>query len=482
MSTSSSSLPFTIAEDDTAHPENPGGAYHSTSRLEDSPTRNALPADLNGLISRLNDLRLDPSSSISRSRVVAVANEDEAIMRGDGESVDFLSGGLSIEQSPNKPYFTISLDNITISGYYLPGVDDIILHRRETNEVELASYSPDTNEMTPHRSVKVPFSLNTGLWQISESGRMQIYLYIFPKTYTLHISSGPSKRPCSESAESAPYPRKKVRLMQPRQNKAVIQMPSLTKDAAKISIKTGTSNLELLKPSSSVRWCGLNTAFRIDAISKSQRRRRRNARDCFELGGLKLVCSRSSTTRVFTGRHAQHGLVSFKAVAYTTGDLIQQHAQRWCREVSAARKIDHRFLTTVLSADARLLSLCLDGQPILLCQRDDQSYFTGSNHEGIQLCIQITSALVFLHSKIGKPHLSVNSSNIFKKGDLFSLSGFEIAEDTAGSKINDEEMKWYAAPEHVFAKPTAPFAKRIPPDGSHEDGKKDVFSLAVILA
>ncbi|EXL65304.1 serine/threonine protein kinase [Fusarium oxysporum f. sp. conglutinans race 2 54008] len=483
MSASSSPLPFTIAEDDTAQPENPGGAYNSMSRLEDSPIRSSIPSDLNCLISRLNELKLDPSSSISHSRVVAVANEDEGvIMRGDGKPVDFPSGGLSIEQAPDRPYFTIGSDNITISGYYSPGGDDIIIHRRETNEVELASYSSVMNEMTPLRSVKVPFSLHTGLWQISGSGRIQIYLYIFPKPYILHISSEPPKRPHLESGENAPYPRKKVRLMQPRHKKPVTQTPNRTKEATKTNAKTGTSNLELLRPSSSVRWCGLNTAFRIDTISTSQRGQRQKTRDCFKLSALELVFSQSSTTRVFTGQHAQHGLVSFKAVAYPTRDLIQQHAQRWCREVSAARKINHRFLTTVLNADARLLSLCLDGQPILLCQRDDQSYFTGSNHEGIQLCIQITSALVFLHSTIGKPHLSVNSSNIFKKGNLFSLSGFEIAEDTTGLKIRHEEMKWYAAPEHVFAEPAAPLEKRIPRDDSREDGKKDVFSLAVILA
>ncbi|KAK2122198.1 hypothetical protein NOF04DRAFT_1282961 [Fusarium oxysporum II5] len=158
----------------------------------------------------------------------------------------------------------------------------------ETIEVELASYSPVMNEMTPLRSVKVPFSLNTGLWQISESGRRQIYLYIFPKTYVLHISSGPSKRPRLESGETAPYPRKKVHLMQPRHKKPVIQMPNLTKEATKTNVKTGTSNLELLRPSSSVRWCGLNTAFRIDTISTSQRGRRQKTRDCFKLSALEL--------------------------------------------------------------------------------------------------------------------------------------------------------------------------------------------------
>ncbi|EXL89964.1 serine/threonine protein kinase [Fusarium odoratissimum NRRL 54006] len=175
------------------------------------------------------------------------------------------------------------------------------------------------NEMTPLRSVKVPFSLNTGLWQISESGRRQIYLYIFPKTYVLHISSGPSKRPRLESGETAPYPRKKVHLMQPRHKKPVIQMPNLTKEATKTNVKTGTSNLELLRPSSSVRWCGLNTAFRIDTISTSQRGRRQKTRDCFKLSALELVFSQSSTTRVFTGQHAQHGLVSFKAASSATG-------------------------------------------------------------------------------------------------------------------------------------------------------------------
>ncbi|KAG4269055.1 serine/threonine protein kinase [Fusarium proliferatum] len=431
MSTSSSSLPFTIAEDDTAQPENPVGACNSMSRLENSPIKSSPPNDLSGLVSRLNELKLDPSSSISRSRVVAVANEDGGvIVKGDGKPVDFPSGGLSIEQSPDKPYFTIGSDNITISGYYSPDADDIIIHRRETNEVKLASYSTVTNEMTPLRSVKAPFPLNTGLWQISESGRMQIYLYIFPKPYIFHISSRPSKRPHFESVETAPHPRKKVHLDQPRQKKPVMKMQNYTKGTEKTDVRAETSNLELLRLSRSV------TAFRIDTISISQPGRRQKTRNCFKLGAPELAFSQPSTTCVFTGQHAQHGLVSFKTVAYPTRGLVQ-HAQRWCREVSAARKINHRFLTTVLSADARLLSLCLDGQPILLCQRDDQSYFTGSNHE---------------------------------------------AEDTAGLEISDEEMKWYAAPEHVFTKPATPLARRIPPDVSREEGKKDVFSLAVILA
>ncbi|EXK26309.1 serine/threonine protein kinase [Fusarium oxysporum f. sp. melonis 26406] len=233
---------------------------------------------------------------------------------------------------------------------------------------------------------------------------------------------------------------------------------------------------EIFKSPSSMPMSGRHTTLRIRSISVSKRGAQRPPSDSYKLSSVGLPTCQSTSTRVFRGRHAQHRLVSIKFVVHHAGNSIQQLAQRWCSEVSAARRTNHPFLTKVLSADARLLSLCLDGQPILLYNKDDKNYFTGTLDEGRQLCIQIASGLVFLHSEIGKPHLAVNPSNIFKRGEIFSLSGFQMTEDRSGSNIAFDGMEWYAAPEHIFGEQAAP------QEDGHEDAKKDVFSLAITLA
>ncbi|KAF4967125.1 hypothetical protein FSARC_5286 [Fusarium sarcochroum] len=443
---SPATLPFKIAEDNTAHPISPGGPYESIETVEDSVAGSSLADSPSCLVSKLAELRLDSSSSISRARIVTVANENGGVMmKGDGKPIDSPSGGLSIEQVKDKPDFTISSDEITIKGYYLPGKDDIIVYSCGKTGLEVAEYSSAAGEMTSPRTLKTPLALGVGLWQISESARLQFCLNIFPRTCFLQLTSKPTKRPRSEDEEGTAHRRKKIHFTQIQHKSSDARAPDVNDGAGETGSLTDASTAVMSKLSSS-----------------------------FSGSGCHATLSGEASTHVFTSQRTQYGLVSIKVVGHPTKDSIQQLAQRWCRESSAARRIQHPFLTQVMSVDARSLSLCLDGLPVLLCNKDDENYFTGTSNEGIRLCIQIASALVFLHSTIRQPHLAVNSRSIFKKGSLFTLSGFGMAEDAAGSNIPLEEMECYATPGHVFGKRAALLELSDSRHNSCVDGKKNV--------
>ncbi|KAF4962826.1 hypothetical protein FSARC_9109 [Fusarium sarcochroum] len=293
---------FAIFEDDTAQIVVLSSTDNGVNQEEDSLTAISWANNLSGLISKLERLKLDSCSSISRSRIVVVVNRDEgATLQGDGKPIADLIGGFSIEQTPDEPLFIISWDQVVLEGYYHPNVDDLTIHSSCEGGLEVASYLPIMDKMASPLQTGTSVSLTTGLWQISNLGQSQFFLYIFPKTYTFSFSSKISKRlrPMHEDNERGD--KKRVRLarmaFEPESIRPGVGKPNPER-AMRASPIVEASSIQMSNAASSMTRSDINLSICTIDVT---RRTRLTIRNVFKLGSVKPVQCQSSSGQMLIG-------------------------------------------------------------------------------------------------------------------------------------------------------------------------------------